>query len=269
MRHSLVAIAVLGVLAVAGDVTAANPSLYKGPAQQLMPTAEEARSAQITAQSGSGARASATYETPGTRPGYLKVALRVFKTESSAKSSFDAACPGCPLKSTGSGSWKYKQRLDVAASGNTLTLVARCRNLRVDTTQTVYGTNPHGLTSSSVRIIDGVFRKARAAGMSPCAGVGSTPPTTGTYFWSESYAEDMVVAKVRIPACNVEAAGSDCGTQAPYRVVSAECRGLDERPGTFTYSRFTCDIRAGYQGRIGGRIAVWPTGQATLRWRIL
>ena len=120
-----------------------------------------------------------------------------------------------------------------------------------------------------MRIIDRVFQKARAFGMSPCAGVGSSLPPTGTYFWSESYAEDMVVAKVKIPACNVGGADSTCGTQAAYRVVNAECRGLDEKPGTFTYSRFTCDIRAGYQGRIGGRIGVWPTGPTTLRWSIL
>lgn len=265
----LFVLSIIGGLALTGISGAAIPSLYKGSAQRLLPTAEETGYAQITSQAGSGSRASATYETPGTRPGNFKLALRVFKTEPAAQASFNAACPGCQLRSTGSGSWKYKQRLELGADGNMLTLVARCRNLRVDTAQRVYGTNPHGLTGSSVRIIDGVFQKARGLGMSPCAGVGSTPPTTGTYYWSESYAEDMVVSKVRIPACNVDGAGSTCGTQSPYPVVSAACRGLDEKPGTFTYSRFTCDIRAGYQGRIGGRIAVWPTGPTTLRWRIL
>jgi len=265
----LLVVSAISGLALTGISGAATPSPYKGSAQRLLPTAEETGYAQVTSQAGSGSRASATYETPGARPGYLKIALRVFKTEPPAKSSFDAACPGCQLKSTGSGSWKYKQRLDLGADGNMLTLVARCRNLRVDTAQRVYGTNPHVVAGSSVRIIDGLFRKARGFGMSPCAGTGSSPPTTGTYFWSESYAEEMIVSKVRIPYCNVYPDDSTCGTQSPFRVVSAACRGLDEKPGTFTYSRFTCDIRAGYQGRIGGRIAVWPTGPTTLRWRIL
>jgi hypothetical protein len=270
MRMRVLVVIVLGCLAITGVSGAATPSLYKGSAQLLLPTADETGYAQVTTQSGAGARASATYETAtGTRPGFLKIALRVFKTEAAALSSFDAACAGCQLKAVGSGSWKFKQRLDVAADGNTLTLVARCRNLRVDTTQRVYGTNPHVVAGGAKRIIDGIFQKARSAGMSPCSGVGSSPPPTGSYYWSESQAEAMVVSKVRIPACNVEGADSTCGTQSAYRVVDASCRGLDEKPGTFTYSRFTCDIRAGYQGRIAGRIAVWPTGPTTLKWRIL
>ena len=80
----------------------------------------------------------------------------------------------------------------------------------------------------------------------------------------------MVVSKVKIPACNVDGRGLDVwdAGRVPGRQLPS-CRGLDEKPGTFTYSRFTCDIRAGYQGRIGGRIAVWPTGPTTLKWRIL
>jgi hypothetical protein len=265
----LLIVSVVSGLVLTGVSGAAVPSLYRGSAQALMPTAEETGYAQITSQGGSGGRASATYETPGTRPQYLKIALRVFKTEAAAMSSFNAACPGCELKSVGSGSWKFKQRLDLAADGNTLALVARCRNVRVDTSQRVYGTNPHVVAGGSKRIIEGIFQKARSVGMSPCAGTGSAPPPTGTYYWSESYAEQIVLNKVKIPACNIPGAGSTCGTQSPYLVDSAVCRGLDEKPGTFTYSRFTCDIRVGYQGRIGGRIAVWPTGPTTLKWRII
>ena len=175
MRVAL-AILLTGLICVATSA-AATPVLYEGSAQALMPTAEETGYAQITSQGGSGGRASATYETPGTRPQYLKVALRVFKTEPAALSSFNAACPGCKLKAVGSGSWKFKQRLDLAADGNTLTLVARCRNVRVDTTQRVYGTNPHVVAGGSKRIIERIFQKARNSGMSPCAGTGSTPPT--------------------------------------------------------------------------------------------
>jgi hypothetical protein len=107
--------------------------------------------------------------------------------------------------------------------------------------------------------------------MSACSGGGPKPPPppTGTYFWSESFAEDILVAKLKIPYCNVDADNPNCGTRAPIPVVRAECRGLDEKKGTFTYSRFTCDIRAGFSGNIGGRIAVWPTGPTTFRWEIL
>ena len=74
-----------------------------------------------------------------------------------------------------------------------------------------------------------------------------------------------VVSKVRIPYCNVYPEQANCRLEPPFFVNSAECSGLDEKPGTFTYSRFSCNIRAGTSGRIGGKIAVWPTGPTTLR----
>jgi hypothetical protein len=60
-----------------------------------------------------------------------------------------------------------------------------------------------------------------------------------------------------------------CRVLPAQGVVSAQCRGLDEKPGTFTYSRFTCDILVGYGGRFRGRIAVWPTGPTTLCWKLI
>ena len=92
------------------------------------------------------------------------------------------------------------------------------------------------------------------------------PPTTGTYFWSESFAESVLVAKLKIPYCNIDPGNANCGTRAPIPVRRAECRGLDEKKGTFTYSRFTCESST---GSAAGRIAVWPTGPTTFRWEIL
>jgi hypothetical protein len=262
------AIALLSVPVLVGVTAAASPALYKGPAQRLMPSAVDAGFEEITSQAGGGSRASASYR--GSQPGQGtgKVAVRVFKSEAAAKTSYAAACQGCQARS--SGSWKYKRRIEPAPDPRTktVTLVARCRNLRVDTTKTAVGTD-ESLTKQSRLVIDDIFVKARSLGMSPCSGTGQPPPATGTYYWSESYAEEVVVKKVRIPYCNVFPDDPQCRVQSPFPVVDAQCRGLDEKPGTFTYSRFTCDIRVGYYGRISGRIAVWPTGPTTLRWEII
>jgi hypothetical protein len=52
---------------------------------------------------------------------------------------------------------------------------------------------------------------------------------------------------------------------SPFRLRSAECRGLDEKPGTFTYSRLSCEI-VSYDGQARGTIAVRPTSPTTFRW---
>lgn len=267
LSTAIVAGLVLGTFAP-DSTTAAPPSLYKGSAQRLMPTAAEAGYAEITSQAGTGSRASAIYQSPGTTPRSMKIAIRAFKTEAAAKASFEAACAGCSLRqgSTGPGAWKYKLRVE---PGVNVMLVARCRNLRVDTTMATTATNPHTIAGPSRRVIDGIFVTAMKIGMSPCGGTGSPPPTTGSYYWTESYAEEIVVSKVRIPYCNAYPTDPQCRLGSSLRVVSAQCRGLDEKPGTFTFSRFTCDILVGYGGRIRGRIAVWPTGPTTLRWEII
>lgn len=260
---------VLLTLTVTGSTAAAQPLLYKRSAQELLPTTAEAGYEEITAQAGGGSRASATFQTPGTPPPTMRVTIRVFKTESAAIASFDAACSGCGLRKVAAG-WKYKLRVDPGADrNNTAVVVARCRNLRVDTTMTPSATNPHQVARPSLLVIDGVVVKARRLGMSPCEGKGTPPPATGTFYWSESYAEQIVISKVRIPYCNAYPDDSQCRLQSPLRVVAAQCRGLDERSGTFTYSRFTCDVAVGYGGRIRGRLAVWPTGSTKLRWQIL
>jgi hypothetical protein len=199
----------------------------------------------------------------------MKVAVRVFKTEAAATTSYNAACSGCALRTVAAG-WKYKLRVDPGADrNNTAVLVARCRNIKVDTAMTTTATNPHQVAKPSLLVIDAMFIKARRAGMSPCEGKGSPPPTTGTYYWTETYAEQRVLSKVRIPYCNLYPDDAQCRVLPAQGVVDAQCRGLDEKPGTFTYSRFTCDILVGYGGHFRGRIAVWPTGPTTLRWQLI
>jgi hypothetical protein len=261
---------VLSVSAVAGP-----PALYKGSAQRLLPTASEVGYAAITSQAGGDRRASATYQTPGTPPKSLSIAVRVFKTEATAKASFEAACPGCQLRNSANGSitWKYKLRVQPTSDPrySVVSVVARCRNLKVDTkmTSTARSSSQHGVAMPSRLLIDDIFVKARRVGMSPCQGTGVSPPMTGTHFWSEDYAEKVVRSKVRIPYCNAHPSDSGCRAMPALRVEVAQCRGLDEKRGTFTYSRFTCDILVGYYRDIRGRIAVWPTGGSTLRWEII
>jgi hypothetical protein len=256
--------------ALSGSSAAATPSLYKGSVQRLLPTATQAGYEQITSQSGSGSRASATYQTPGAPPRYMKIAVHAFRTETAAIASFNAACgSGCSLRKVAAG-WKYKLRVDLATDrNNTVAIVARCRNLRVDTMMNTRATNPHEIAKPSLLVIDSIVIKARQAGMSPCQGIGTPPPTTGTYYWSESYAEQRVISKVRIPYCNLYPNDSQCRLLPAQGVVDAQCRGLDEKPGTFTYSRFACEILVGYGGKFRGRIAVWPTGPTTLRWQLI
>jgi hypothetical protein len=89
--------------------------------------------------------------------------------------------------------------------------------------------------------------------------------------WSESHAEAVVMAKVRIPYCNVYPSSSQCpeGPNAiGFQLQSADCTGAGEYRATFTYTRFTCKIVV-YNGYAKGRIAVYPTGRSTLRWKIL
>jgi hypothetical protein len=264
---ALLAVAIITSLGIAGSSAGAPRALYKGSAQRLMPTAAETGYTEIASQAGTGSRASATYQTPGTTPQSMKVAIRVFKTEVAAKASFDAACPGCALRN--SRIWKYKLRLDLGADrNNTVSLVARCRNLRVDTAMATRATNPHTIAGPSRRVIDGIFVKAMRLGMASCEGKGTPPPTSGTHYWTESFAEDMVIRKVRIPHCNVYPDDPNCRLGGSFSVISAECRGLDEKPGTFTYSRFTCEIVL-FNRTARGRIAVWPTGPTTFRWEII
>lgn len=260
--------AAIPLVAIAAGA-AAPPSLYQGPAQRLLPSAAELRM-EMTSLAGAAARATASYT--GTSPDRTAtISVQVFKTEAAARTSLDSArCEGCELGSFKTR-WKYKLGLQPAGDGTstTVTMIGQCRNLRTDITATL----PFGriaLTAWPRQVTDSVFVKAERLGMTRCGQTRTTPAPTGRWFWTESYAEAMVIKKVRIPGCNVYPENPNCDriAGAPFRLGRAECRGLDEKPGTFTYSRFTCEIVL-YNGQARGRIAVWPTGPTTLRWRIL
>ena len=124
---------------------------------------------------------------------------------------------------------------------------------------TTTATNRHVIATPSRRVIDGIFVRAIRVGMAACDRKGSSapPPKTGSNFWTESQAEDNVISKVRIPYCNIDSADPECTVKAAQGLQIAECRGLDEKPGTFTYSRFTCDVvlRGGRTTRKARRLA--------------
>lgn len=249
-------------------VGAAPPSLYKSSAKRLIPTAAEAGFDQITSQSDSPKRATASYERLSQRGvATATVTIRVFLTDAAAKESYDASCPGCELRSF--NGWRYKRLFEqtTVTTPGALKLVARCRNVRVD-----WVTAPAGKESSTrtskLMIDEAIFAKAVRLGMTTCAGTPKPPPTTGSYYWTENHAEAIVLQKVWIPNCVVNPDDPQCRGRNAWGLRSAECRGLDEKPGTFTYSRFTCEIVV-FGVNLRGRIAVWPTGPTTLRWRLL
>jgi hypothetical protein len=235
----------------------------------LVPTAAQAGFDETVSQAGAGGRATANYQSADVRVGTGTVAVTVLRTEDAARARYTSRCPECV--SGIAGKWKYKWSFQVAtdASRNrTVRLVAYCRNLNVETTRAALD-NKDSLTNKSRLVIGDIFDKAARLGMTPCGGAAKPPPTAGSYYWTESHAEDVVVTKVRIPYCNLYPADPQCRVLPAQTVVSAQCRGLDEKPGTFTFSRFTCDILAGVGGRFRGRIAVWPTGSTTFRWQII
>ena len=97
--------------------------------------------------------------------------------------------------------------------------------------------------------------------------VGATAPKK--YYWPASRAEAFVVAKVKVPACNVYPEDNRCpGWQVSIAVISADCRGASELGTTFRYNRFTCKIVL-YNDDAEGTIAVYVVGPTTFHWKIL
>ena len=251
------------------DGYAASPSLYRSSAQSLIPSVEAAGFNETSGPSGSARRASASYTRSTPVPLTATIAVRVFQTEAAAKASYVASCPGCNPGTVAPQKWTYKLRYDNPGQPNRgVTLSALCRN--VTTQMALAGAiGPTSLHRTAKLAVWKVFDKAVSLGMTQCGSTPTPPPRTGSYYWTEAEAEAIAVKKIRIPYCNVYPDDPGCSTQGAVGLHSAECRGLDEKPGTFTYSRFTCDVLVGYYGRIRGRLAVWPTGPTTLRWEII
>jgi hypothetical protein len=252
-------------------VAAATPvSLFKESAQLLIPAADPNVYGELTGKSGTAQTATASYFRRTALPAALSINIRVFKTEAAAQARYISACSGCRPGTAGPQKWRYKiQYQDQPGADDSVTLSALCRNVTV----AVGYVAPLGNTSlhhNAKKAIWAVYDKAVSLGMTQCGSTPKPPPVTGSYYWSERQAEELVVRKVRIPDCNISISSKQgCERDPAWRLHSAECRGLDEKPGTFTYSRFTCDVLIGYYGDIRGRLAVWPTGPTTLRWEIM
>lgn len=118
------------------------------------------------------------------------------------------------------------------------------------------------------------------AAVAALAAAGSWGAAPSKWYWSESRAESAVLQKVRIPSCWVWPDNRCDNPPGPFwasggdkiRPRTADCAGRDERGSSFTFSRFVCKIvvtDAYGTPAASGSIAVWPTGAATLRWKLL
>ena len=257
---------------LAGPTGATPSALYRGPAKRLIPTATEAGYDRVTSQAVSSKRATANYEGThvsgsGTGIATGTVAVTVFRTEAAAIAKWSTACPGCELRSF--NKWRYKREFQMATDqpNRIVRLVARCQNLMAETTRTAIDSKEHLTRVSKLMIDEAIFAKAVSLGMTPCGGK-STPLPTGKFYWTETHAEDTLLRKLVIPHCTVYPSDPECRGKVGVGIRSAECRGLDEKPGTFTYSRFTCEVFL-FGINVRGRVAVWPTGPTTFRWQLI
>ncbi|HZT15702.1 MAG TPA: hypothetical protein VFA19_07105 [Gaiellaceae bacterium] len=254
------------------------PKLYPATATSLLPSAMSAGYDRIASQSAKplaahpkpGLRSSATRQYRSTDPvlGVEILGAMVFRSEAQARAQYASVCThGCDAMKFNGWSFKRRSEVEPATSDKAVTLVALCRNVVLGAIR-VASDNADHITRQLRGTLDAVFAKAYSSGMTPCGSAATPLPRTGTYYWSESQADTFVVKLVRIPYCDAFANDSGCSGEAPLRLQSADCRGVDERGSTFTYSRFECDVVV-YGGYARGRIAVFPTGPASLRWKLL
>ena len=100
----------------------------------------------------------------------------------------------------------------------------------------------------------------------------ATAATAKKWYWSESRADAVVVANVRIPFCRVYPGDNECPVgsmkNVAIRLDSADCSGASEYRSSFTYNRFTCEVVT-YNNGANARIAVYVTGRSTFRWRVI
>lgn len=287
------AVGVIG-LCLLGVAAAAPPSIYKGLAKHLIPSADDAGYAQVVSQSGrpltsrpkpgllsswTASYSGGTNDNGIPNSGVGTVGVMVFRTEAAAKAQYEGICVGCDhqrfhgwqlqcMKLQRAGECGHPMpQCSGCSFTSSLTLLARCRNIVVAEANV-------GSRYGSKAILSAVGDHAVTGGMTACgASSASTPlPPTGSVYWSESQAEENVIRSVKIPACNVSSS-TNCAGEPGLVVDTANCRGSDERDSTFTYSRFTCEITVAYyhggDPLARGHIAVYPTGPTTLRWKII
>ena len=159
-------------------------------------------------------------------------------------------------------------------SSNTMSVVARCRNLRVEhvgrlplprtSTSSPQRYDSRSGASSFKRWTSGCPRAARGR-YDPHLLHPRPAPTSGLSRSLRRWLSARFASRIAASTPSRRIAG--WLVRSGLSVQSAV--GWTRKPGTSTYSRFSCDIRAGTSGRIGGRIAVWPTGPTTLRWQII
>lgn len=265
-----VAVATVTAAVVAAAAFAAGPGLFNGSAKALIP---HRAGATITSQS----VPKFSHPKPGMRSSWsatysdgVSLLAAVFSSEAAAKNSYASNCGGCDTGTDPTG-WHYKHAYDAASGTNpaVATVVGWCHNV------VVAASDAHGagiaLTTAARDEANQVFARAIILGMSPCQTTSAIPPKTKVY-WSENQAEAVITARLHVPNCDVFPDQENCDRQAPWRVSSAKCTGADERNGSFTYSRFSCDIEVddGNGAPIAqGRIALYPTGTTTFVWKLL
>jgi hypothetical protein len=107
--------------------------------------------------------------------------------------------------------------------------------------------------------------------------VAATPKK---FYWTEPRAEAMVQQQVKIPECWVWPDNRCDNPPGPFwanggermPVATVDCTGSDEYRSSFTFNRFRCKIVINDGNGVPaahGTIAVYVTGRAKLRWKLL
>lgn len=106
----------------------------------------------------------------------------------------------------------------------------------------------------------------------------AAPTAAKRWYWTQSRAETLVLAKVRLPGCRVSPDPTNCsasGAPLPGRhpigftLGEVRCSGAGELGVSFKYSRFSCEVVSSYPPYFTAEIAVYVTGPNTFRWAII
>jgi hypothetical protein len=276
---AIVAGCVFASLAFVASPLAAAPSIYKLSAKALIPSADVAGFDRITSQSakpitgkaalGLTSSWTADYTSAANETGVGTIGVLVFRSEAAAGVQYSSACSsGCDVQRW--HGWRLKRSFELSPSGNRfriVSVVANCRNLVVGGTISALDNKDH-LTIRLKSIVDAMFGRAVATGMTRCGSQPVPPPSGQKFYWSEDQANAIVVAKVRLPDCVVIPSDTDCAGRTGFALSSADCQGYDELGTSFTFNRFECRVLT-YGGDFEARIAVYVTGPTTFRWKTL